>query len=89
MGRRGKIGPEESPRMVKKFTAARVVGHHGKPGLHRRAVQLDHGPLMVKIFKCAEESGPSMIDVEHEHNHMRSVFGLRYGISRPATPAAE
>jgi hypothetical protein len=33
---------------------------------------------MVKIFKCAERSRSSMMDVEDEHNHMRAAFGLRY-----------
>jgi len=46
-------------------------------------------PRMVKIFKSAEGSRPYMMDVEDEHNHMRSAFGLRYRIGQPATPAAE
>ena len=44
---------------------------------------------MVKIFKCAERSRSSMMDVEDEHNHMRPAFGLRYRIGKPGTPAAE
>ena len=44
---------------------------------------------MVKIFKCAERSRSSMMDVEDEHNHMRAAFGLRYRFGKPATPAAE
>ena len=32
---------------------------------------------MIKIFKCAERSRSSMMDVEDEHNHMRAAFGLR------------
>jgi len=44
---------------------------------------------MVKIFKCAERSRSSMMDVEDEHNHMRAAFGLRDRIGQPGTPAAE
>jgi len=44
---------------------------------------------MVKIFKCAERSRSSMMDVEDEHNHMRAAFGLRDRIDQPGTPAAE
>jgi hypothetical protein len=44
---------------------------------------------MVKIFKCAERSRSSMMDVEDEHNHVRAAFGLRYRIGQPATPARE
>jgi hypothetical protein len=43
---------------------------------------------MVKIFKCAERSRSSMMDVEDEHNHMRAAFGLRDRIGQPGTPAA-
>ena len=46
-------------------------------------------PRMVKIFKCAERSRSSMMDVEDEHNHMRAAFGLRYRFGKPATPARE
>jgi len=46
-------------------------------------------PRMVKIFKCAERSRSSMMDVEDEHNHMRAAFGLRDRIGQPGTPAAE
>jgi len=52
------------------------------PGVPRR-------PRMVKIFKCAERSRSSMMDVEDEHNHMRAAFGLRYRFGKPGTPAAE
>jgi hypothetical protein len=44
---------------------------------------------MVKIFKCAERSRSSMMDVEDEHNQMRAAFGLRYRFCQPGTPAAE
>jgi hypothetical protein len=44
---------------------------------------------MVKIFKCAEISRSSMMDIEHEHNHMRAAFGLRDRLGKPGTPAAE
>jgi hypothetical protein len=44
---------------------------------------------MVKIFKCAERSRSSMMDVESEHNHMRAAFGLRDRFDKPGTPAAE
>ena len=44
---------------------------------------------MVKIFKCAERSRSSMMDVEDDHNHMRAAFGLRDRIGQPGTPAAE
>jgi hypothetical protein len=46
-------------------------------------------PRMVKIFKCAERSRSSMMDVEDEHNHMRAAFGLRDRFVKPGTPAAE
>src|SRR6516164_3375770 len=38
---------------------------------------------MVKMFKCAERSRSSMMDVEDEHNHMRAAFGLRDRIGQP------
>ena len=44
---------------------------------------------MVKIFKCAERSRSSMMDVEDDHNHMRAAFGLRDRIGQPGTPARE
>ena len=44
---------------------------------------------LAKIFKCAERSRSSMMDVEDEHNHMRAAFGLRDRIGQPGTPAAE
>jgi hypothetical protein len=47
------------------------------------------GNRMVKIFKCAERSRYSMMDVEDEHNHMRAAFGLRYRFGQPGTPARE
>jgi len=46
-------------------------------------------PRMVKIFKCAERSRSSMMDVEDEHNHMRAAFGLRDRFGQPGTPARE
>jgi len=49
----------------------------------------DRVERMVKIFKCAEGSRSSMMDVGDEHNHMRAAFGLRYRFGKPATPAAE
>ena len=32
---------------------------------------------VIKIFECVEESRSSMMDVEHEHNHIGAAFGLR------------
>jgi hypothetical protein len=46
-------------------------------------------PRMVKIFKCAERSRSSMMDVEDKHNHMRAAFGLRDRFGKPGTPARE
>jgi hypothetical protein len=46
-------------------------------------------PRMVKLFKCAERSRYSMMDVEDDHNHMGAAFGLRDRIGQPGTPAAE
>src|SRR5215471_4360700 len=59
---------------------------HSKEGHSSREIDTT---LMVKIFKCAERSRSSMMDVEDEHNHMRAAFGLRYRIGKPGTPAAD
>ena len=39
--------------------------------------QIQNVARVVKIFKCAEGSRYSMMDVEDEHNRMRAAFGLR------------
>jgi hypothetical protein len=61
----------------------------------RRHVGVDHVRVRlerenaVQIFKCVEGSRSSMMDVEDEHNHMGTAFGLPDRFGQPATPARE
>jgi len=87
-----------------RFVLSMVLGHYiGFPRLHQlrfiardpivtgilQVLKLPVQSRMVKIFKCAERSRFSMMDVEDEHNHMRAAFGLRFRVGRRGSPAAE
>jgi organic radical activating enzyme len=90
---------QQSPTLVELMHQIRALSLSASMGMFTgySEAELDSGRYatrpntsrMVKIFKCAERSRSSMMDVENEHNHMRAAFGLRYRFGKPATPAAE